>query len=143
MKVHILGEQAETQIEVLKRSYPKSVDFWDANWLDTMIIIKIPGYSAHFDAQLRADEFRDFHKQLKEMNKRLKRKVELTSMEGVIDVQGRINLLGRIVWKVETQYPVGTGAVLTFEFDSDQSFVPPLLKELEGVLTNYPVIGTP
>lgn len=143
MNIYLIGDQAKTQITVVKRSYPEALDFWDANWLDTMITIKIPGYSAHFDAQLRTDEFREFYKQLKKMDKKLKGKTELTSMEGVIDVQGRINLLGRIVWEVETQYPVGTGAVLTFEFDSDQSVVPPLLKELEDVLANYPVIGTP
>lgn len=143
MNIHLLGEQEQTKITIVKRSYSASVDFWDANWLDTEITIKIPGYSAHFDAQLRTDEFRDFYKQLKNMNDKRKGKAELTSMEGVIEVQCRTNLLGQIAWQAKTQYPVGTGAVLTFEFASDQSYLPLLLRELENLLARYPVVGTP
>ncbi|MFC4713526.1 hypothetical protein [Planococcus dechangensis] len=76
------------------------------------------------------------------MNDKRKGKAELTSMEGVIEVQCRTNLLGRIAWQAKTQYPSGTGAVLTFEFASDQSYLLLLLRELENILASYPVVGT-
>ncbi|MDI2586939.1 hypothetical protein OR571_07430 [Psychrobacillus sp. NEAU-3TGS] len=51
--------------------------------------------------------------------------------------------LGNIEWSGETCYPVGTGAVLSFEFMSNQSFLKDLIKDLEDITDVYPVIGKP
>ena len=67
----------------------------------------------------------------------------MNSMEGAIEVCCKMNGFGQLSWQVKTQYPVGTGAVLDYEFTSDQSFLPPLIKELTDVLENYQVLGNP
>lgn len=51
--------------------------------------------------------------------------------------------LGNIMWTGETCYPAGYGAVLTFEFASDQTFLNTLIKELDEILTVFPVVGKP
>ena len=51
--------------------------------------------------------------------------------------------LGKIMWTAETCYPAGYGAVLKFEFESDQSFLNELIKELDDILATFPVIGRP
>ncbi|WP_429821964.1 WapI family immunity protein [Domibacillus aminovorans] len=42
-----------------------------------------------------------------------------------------------------TCYPSGYGAVLRFEFESDQSYLKDLIKELDAILAIFPVIGKP
>ncbi len=54
-----------------------------------------------------------------------------------------MNYSGQIMWSGETCYPAGYGAVLKFEFKSDQSYLKRLIKELDDILTVFPVIGKP
>ena len=58
-------------------------------------------------------------------------------------IECEMDKLGKIIWTAETCYPAGYGAVLKFEFESDQSFLIGLIKELETILTAFPVIGKP
>jgi hypothetical protein len=69
--------------------------------------------------------------------------VSSSNMETFIQIEGEMDKLGKIMWIAETCYPAGYGAVLKFEFESDQSYLNNLIKELEEILTSYPVIGTP
>ncbi|AQQ53288.1 WapI family immunity protein [Planococcus lenghuensis] len=141
MKIHLLGKEAAIQIEVVSRIYPNSLDYWDGNWIVTRISIEIPGYSVQFSANLRTDELRDFVKKLKVMNKKLKGKASLENIDGFIDIKCEINLLGKIYWEVETCYPAGTGAVLHFNFESDQMYLENLIKELDEVIIAFPILG--
>ncbi|RUL48607.1 MULTISPECIES: hypothetical protein [Lysinibacillus] len=144
MKVHFLGEDNEkVEIEVLTRSYPHSVDFWDGNWVDAKIKVDIPGYIVQFIANLRTEELQAFVDELKIMDNKLKGKAILYNMEEYIQLEGEINHFGQLKWKGETCFPVGDGAVLNFGFTSDQSYLKGIIKELEAILTAFPVIGKP
>ncbi|TKD72310.1 hypothetical protein [Pseudalkalibacillus hwajinpoensis] len=143
MKLHLLGDDMKIVIEVMGRSHPDRTDYWDGNWVFSNVTLQIPGYKADFCADLRTDEFLSFQNQLKDMDEKMKGKALLDSMEGAVKIEGKMNLLGKLMWTCETCHPIGTGAVLQFEFDSDQSYLPKLIKELEGILTSYLVIGKP
>ncbi len=54
-----------------------------------------------------------------------------------------MNKMGQLLWSGQTCYPVGNGAVLKFEFKSDQSYLQRLVKEVEDILLVFPVIGNP
>ncbi|MCZ2259936.1 WapI family immunity protein [Sporosarcina sp. G11-34] len=144
MKFHILGEKDEkVEIEILSRSYPNSSDYWDVNWIDSKIKAEIPGYLVHFKADLRTDELRDFVNELKLMNRQLKGRAELNNLEGYIYFGCDMNNVGQITWAGEACYPAGYGAVLNFEFKSNQSYLDSLIKELDAILAVFPVIGKP
>ena len=143
MKFRLLGDDTIIELDVLYRNYPDSSDYWDVNWITSKINIKIPGYHVNFDANLRTDELKDFVNEIKLMTKHLKGKATLSNMETFIQIEGEMDKLGKIMWIAETCYPAGYGAVLKFEFESDQSFLNILIRELEEILTSYPVIGTP
>ena len=143
MKFYLLGEETTIEIDVLYRNYPNSSDYWDGNWVTSNINIKIPGYLVNFGANLRTDELRDFTNEIKLMSKHLKGKANLKNLENYLHIECGMEKLGNIIWTAETCFPAGYGAVLKFEFESDQSFLIRLIKELETILTAFPVIGKP
>lgn len=139
-RVNILGEDAKIEIEVLERCHPEAIGSWEGDWVKTTITVEIPGYSAFFQADLRTEEFKDFHDQLATMNSKLERTAMLMSIENAIAAKAVLNSQGSIFWEVATRFPVGEGTLLTFEFGSDQSYLTQLIKELDEVLTEFPVL---
>lgn len=77
------------------------------------------------------------------MNDQLKGKAVLVNMDGYIEMECEMNRFGKLFWNVETCYLPGDGAVLAFEFESDQTYLLSLIKQLTTVLTAFPVIGKP
>lgn len=144
MKINILGiENSRISIEAFSRSHPECNDYWDGNWLDCEINVKIPGYNASFPAQLRSDEFDRFLINLKGIDSSLSGSATLSSMDSYIDLGCTIDKTGQLEWVCETTYPPGYGASLKFTFTSDQTCLSPLIHELSKLLTTYPVIGSP
>ncbi|MET3698826.1 hypothetical protein SAMN05877753_11061 [Bacillus oleivorans] len=143
MKFHLIGEDTKIEIEVLGRSHPNTTDYWDGNWLFSKINLNIPGYLAGFPMDLRTDELQDFTNELKKLEKEMVGKAILKNLDGYYHFEGEIDQLGKIKWSAETCYPAGHGAILNFEFKSDQSYLQGLIKELEQILTEFPVIGIP
>lgn len=144
MKFHLLGEEDEkVEIEILSRKYPNISDYWDRNWIASKINAEIPGYLVRFPADLRTDELRDFVNELKLMSRQLKGKAILKNLDSYIHFVCEMNSLGQITWSGETCYPAGYGSVLNFEFKSNQSYLERLIKELDVILSVFPVIGKP
>jgi hypothetical protein len=137
----ILGEDTKIEITILKRNFPELEDFWDSNWLSAALEIKIPGFHVTFPFELRTDEIESFLDDLLKMNKTLKGKAILSSLEGFIHFEGRVNRTGTISWEAEVKYPLKDGVELTFTYSSDQSFLPKLILELQQVMMKYPVVG--
>lgn len=144
MKFHLLGEENEkVEIEVLARTHADTTNYWDINWIESNIKVDIPGYLVHFNASLRTDELRDFVNELKLMNGNLKGKATLNNLDNYLHFECEMNHLGKIQWSGETCFPSGNGAVLNFEFTSDQSYLQSLIEELNAILEAFPVIGKP
>lgn len=143
MKFFLLGQETKVEIDGLYRNYPNSTDYWDANWVNATIKIEIPGYKVSFNADLRTDELRKFLNDLKSIRQSLRGKASLTNLDGYLEFEGEIDKFGKIKWNAETCYPAGYGAVLEFEFESDQTYLNTLIKELDDIITHFPVIGKP
>lgn len=141
LKFHVLGNKVKLEIDVLHRNYPASRDYWDANWLASLIHLEIPGYTAHFEADLRTNELKEFADELRDMNENLKGTATLKNLDDYIHLTGTMNSLGKILWNLETRYPVGIGAQLSCAFESDQSYLRTLIDEIDTVLETFPVIG--
>ncbi|MDN3449468.1 hypothetical protein QMA09_04655 [Planococcus sp. APC 3906] len=141
MKFHVLGDNTKLEIDVLQRNYPDSTDFWDANWIASVIHLEIPGYMVHFEADLRTDELRDFVDELRSMNENLGGTAILKNLDSYIYLEGAMDLRGKISWNIETCYPAGIGAELTCDFESDQTYLRILIDELDRVLEAFPVLG--
>ncbi|SDH52630.1 hypothetical protein SAMN04487975_105139 [Planococcus glaciei] len=141
LKFLVLGDKTKLEIEVLQRNYPNSRDYWDANWIASRIHLEIPGYTAHFEADLRTNELKEFADELRDMNEALKGTATLKNLDDYIHLTGTMNSLGKIIWNLETRFPAGDSAKLSCTFTSDQSYLRILIDEVDTVLEAYPVVG--
>ncbi|WP_165996194.1 hypothetical protein [Bacillus sp. Cs-700] len=143
MEFKLLGDETNIVIKVIGRQHPDATDYWDGNWIFSIINIEIPGYSVEFPASLRTDEIFSFMEELKNLDETLKGKASFKNMEDFIVLEAEVDLTGKVMWTGETCYPLGTGAVLKFDFESDQSYLKYIIKELKAILEEIPVIGKP
>ncbi len=144
MMIEITDGTVQLTIEVLARSYPDS-DYWDGNWCVTRIGAVLPGFQAAFNGEMELSELQGFHQDLQRLYSELKGTVRLNTMERDIELMAEMDSQGHIHWKVELTNTSGSAnmARLTFEMDSDQSYLPALLAQIEAVLEMFPVKKRP
>ena len=138
---HVTGNGSVT-VTVLGRQFPDAQHYDDACWLDVLVDVQVPGYTAHFGGTfLRNDELEEFASELKRMHATLKGKSALRTMECMIYLEAEVNKLGQIRWTGETVFPIGDGNTLQFTLENDQSFLPGLIRELDNILKAFPIRG--
>lgn len=135
-------QRESLQVTILGRAHPGFTDFWDGNWLRT----PMAGWFGRFrfdiaDAMLRADEIAAFAAGLAVLRERRSGRARLMSMEDWVDLtisgdgSGRLDVSGLVMDRPG-------GNELRFRIDDfDQSFLPPLLADLDEALAAYPVVG--
>jgi hypothetical protein len=129
---------------VLGRAHPGAADYWDGNWVRSMINLRVGGFTADVTADLRTEEFRRFADGLKFINDTLSGSAVLTSMEDWIDLTVRHKPNGGLeVSDVVIDRP-GVGNQLAFELHGfDQTHVAPWLSQLTEIERAFPVVGRP
>lgn len=140
MGFSIKAENVMIEIDIVCRPYLGAEDEWDLNWLSCNISIRIPAYTVNFNTFITCGELKSFYDELSKLHQSLQGKASLSPLESGIFIDIEANKLGQIAWKVETQYPEGYGATLTFEFISDQSYLYQTLSELKSVIEEYPIL---
>lgn len=143
MNFFIVGENTKIEIEVFTQSYPESTDYWDGNWLNATIECEIPGFNAKFDLHIRTDELQDFSDQVKEMARKKAGKAALYNLDGYIEIEAIYEEPGTVNWTAALCYPAGNGASLKFDFSADQTSLNQLIKELDEIISVFPVVGAP
>lgn len=129
------------EIIILRRSHPESIDFEDGNWLETEIRIDVPGFKGLYGSNLRTDDFARFYADLKKLSTFQSKGIEFSTMEEGIYLKGILNLIGKIQWNGTAKSLYGNSC-LTFIIETDYSSIDDLLRQVQDVLNDYPVIGT-
>jgi hypothetical protein len=129
------------QIWIHGKQFADSEDYWDGNWLNV---------TAHCGAEnaevwvsgsiLHLSELKSWLEDLESVNANLSGEASLDCMEPELNVEMKIQPLGHILMKVEIT-PDNLTQFHSFEFETDQSYLPVLIKNLKKVLEKYPVKG--
>jgi len=141
----VLGSEAteHVTIQLLRRSHPTATDFWDGNWIESVIQVTAGGFRGEYNASLRSDEFQRFQSQLRALETTLKGTATLSTLEEQVrldlDADGKGHLAVRGVAFDEA----GTGNALQFHFELDQTYLTGLLRRLDEALAAFPVLGQP
>ena len=129
-------------IRPLGRQHPGAGDYWDGNWIVSVIEVRVGGFRGEVGASLRADEFHEFSRQLGRLYASLQGDAVLDSMEDWITLRvtatsgGRLEVTGRVLDRA------GNGNELIFALDDlDQSYLPAVLSGLDDIQRAYPVLG--
>lgn len=129
-------------IEVIDRGYPTASDYWDGNWLRTMLTIAVGAWRATYPADLRTDEFERFQYQLRTLDADLTGEAVFTSMDGFLDLRLIGDGLGHIRVEGMAQDSADNPSCLEFALPPiDQTYLPALIDSLTTILEKYPVIG--
>ena len=130
-------------IDVTRREFPESTDYWDGNWLVSPIDVFVGGFSGHVDAGLRAEELRGFRNSLEQLYETLTGEAVLESMEDWVRLTFVGDGIGHIAVSGYVRDEPGISNELHFHLAIDQTFLPGIIASLSGVEAGYPVLGKP
>lgn len=137
------GENSFLEIDVLSATRSLSADFWENNWLHCSIKGEFPGFLVNCSVTLRTDDFQRCFNDLQHLiSFEKKNAFFLTLEEGlminfILDDTGIIKITGYII---ATDL---TGCKLEFNFLTDISRVQKFAFEINSLITDYPIIGSP
>jgi hypothetical protein len=138
----ILGKESSDYLQILidNYAYPDSNDFWDGNWLNARISIKVGGFSADYKAQLRNVDFVDFNKGLENIYNKLDGFAEFYCLEDYIGIKIKGDGLGHFTADcVAIDNPGIYGHKLEFSIDFDQTEISDLTKMIDLIIETYPI----
>ena len=131
------------RVSVAGRAHIGAVDYWDGNWLLTPVSGVLGGFKFEIpNAQLRADEIRDFAQQLRILYANLTGEAHLRPIEPWIEIVVSGNGSGRLKVDGRVCDELSFGNRLDFSItDYDQTYLPSLLDNLDLIGTTFPVQG--
>jgi len=141
----IIGENktAYLKVQAYMHSHPDANDYWDGNWIDTVIEILVGGFRASFGACLRSEDFVHLYQGLEQLYSSLHSNYKFETMEEQLtlfisgDGRGHFEIKGIAIDKA------GDGNELRFILSIDQTFIPDILSEIKEIIEQFPVKGSP
>jgi hypothetical protein len=137
------GERGGIRLKVLGLSHPDSTDFWDGNWLRTSVVAHVGGFTGSYATDLRADEFRKFCEELRQLYQTLRGDATFETLEGQVVLVFSGDGLGHVAVKAELMDRAGTANLLRCAFDIDQTYLPAIIESLRTLDATWPVLGPP
>ena len=141
--IEILGNGAFVTLNFHHRAYPEAQDYWDGNWVVTRIQAETQGFRADFTDQVHLGDVVRFYEGVMSLHTTLSSEATLTMMEEYLTVNGTLDARGGLDWSVLVTHPHQRNTQLQFMFRADQSYLPALIQQLEGVLVEFQVRGRP
>jgi hypothetical protein len=139
--VRIGGKLAEYIALTLKgRERPDSTDYWDANWLVCTAEVAASTFRGSVDSSLITEDLVQFHQQVQQLYERPGGEAELTTMEGWLTLRLTGDGRGHVEATCRLRDPAASANTLECCLNLDQSYLPPLLRQLATVLKTYPVL---
>ena len=129
-------------VKILGRSNAAQ-DYWDGNWVNVDIEIDAGCFRGRCSAYLRAEELKDFHDAIARLYSFDSKEAKFKTMEEQLSINISGDGLGHFTADCEAVDQVGIGNRLNFTLFFDQTEIPTILKGLEVVVKEYPVIGNP
>jgi hypothetical protein len=140
-RVHLGGASAEfVSIRVLSRA--QEPDFWDGNWMTCDVTLRLGGFQGAFQADLRTTEFQEFYPQLQALYAQLSGTAQFTAMEEQLILTLEGDGRGHIAVHGQAQDVAGTGHVIRFRLELDQTELGTVMRQVAELLQRYPVRGT-
>jgi len=142
MKCTIKGDSGEfVSIDVLNYDYQNSSDNDDANWLSCNIDLSNSPFQAKIKASLRTEDFVRFANSVERLRQLPTSKIAVfETMEGWLTIEIEKDKLGKlIIIGLARDVDKSIGSSLKFTFCSDQTYLEPLLSEINSIRNKFPV----
>lgn len=138
----ILGKETSEHLQILvdNFAYPDSTDFWDSNWINTWIKIKVGGFTGEYSAQPRNVDFLDFKNGLERLYNNLDGYANFNCLDDYLQIKIKGDGLGHFSADcVANDCPGVYGHELKFSIDFDQTEIHSLTKMIDDLLKEFPI----
>ena len=129
------------EIRVLSRA--AGSDYWDGNWLVCSIELHAGGFAGRFQANFRTNEFDSFHRTVKALYETLRGEAMFAPLEGQLQLRLTGDGCGHITVEGQARDEAGTGNILHFVLQQDQTHLFGTMVQLGELLNRFPVRGSP
>jgi hypothetical protein len=125
------------------RERPDAEDFWDGNWLHVTVRMEASGARIEaVGAFLRINEIAAFAEEVKALRAGRTRNAELRCIEPQLQITLVGDHLGHVFATVKLT-PDQVSQSHEFLFETDQTWLTPLLASCDGLLARFPIRGSP
>ena len=132
------------QIDISGYERPDAVDEYDANWLRARCSVALTEFSAVLSLSVLAQDFVRFTDELEQAVQLLKGTATFSTVECGLGIEIKFTTGGHadVFGSVRSQISfVPDQSVLSFSFETDQSFLTPTVRELKAIISRFPVRG--
>lgn len=141
----VIGKPASDHltIRVIRRSHPGLVDYWDGNWVTCRITVRCLPFSGAFDGNLRTDELSGLRDDLARLQADLDAAAQFANLDGHLAFGLKGDGIGHFIIDGEAWAEPGSGRCLVFRLEIDQTDLAAIISNLDAVLEDFPVLGSP
>ena len=139
LKLPINGHGASISIEVSGYERPSAQNVHDANWLKCSVALNLGYFTADYLATFETSDFVRFRDGLKIVLSTMSGAASFVTCEGALNCTIEMAPTGTARIKGVAQVHAHTTATLSFSFETDQSFLAETLREVEGVIREFPM----
>jgi hypothetical protein len=136
----IAGQGASITVNILTRESPDMKNVYRGNWLTCEVDLDVQPFTGRFKASYTTQEFFKFWTRLRMVLSSSKGEAVFGSDEDSLQVTVSIEATGRGLVKGTTRVHPQSKTTVSFSFETDQAFLNKTCKELEAVITQYPII---
>jgi hypothetical protein len=127
------------EVEGYEREFAE--DFSDANWLKCRIKVSVGGFRSDIDATMTTHDFMEFQNGLSKSMKNLSGAATFRTDEEWLSIDIEMNARGAAHVRGAAQVHGLPIAILTFEFETDQSYLSQTCAQLGKVVQSFPIRG--
>jgi len=140
--VEIGGHGGHIKIDIQGYARPETSDEDDANWLITQCNVAVAEFSGILKLSLVTLDFAEFLTQLEKVVDSLNGTATFTTLEEGLHIEIKFNHAGHadVFGRARSQTSMlPEPSVLSFSFETDQSFLAQTVRELRGIVTQFPI----
>ena len=140
--VQIRGDGNVIRIGVFGYERPDANDEYDSNWLRARCSITVAEFSAVLSLALVTHDFTRFADELEQAVQLVKGAASFSTVEAGLAIDIKFTAAGHaeIFGSVRSQRSlVPDVSVLSFSFETDQSFLAQTVRELKAIVSRFPV----
>ncbi len=137
------GDNAQLSLTALRRERSGDTNAYDSDWIVTRCQVAAPGFQADVTESVLLSELVGLRDDLAKMYAELEGRMKWSAREHFLTLTAERNRLGHIYWTIELNQPMGMAVRLRLEIRSDQTYLPPLLDQIDAILEAFPLVGKP
>lgn len=121
-------------------AYPEITTDYDADWHRNFLSISLPAFCVEIDETIfQGEQLEISIAELKEFTSLKKPVVTVEPLESFFSLEFSFNSKMNVIVKGIAEYPLGWGARLEYEFETDLTYVDKFISGLECILGAFPV----